>query len=240
VAIVTLRRMNDTEKRRTKRRRKAGKTYRTSDLGNGMVQATPEAVLRAMGGLPPDLEWDVMAPNVIPILPRRRPMPPQAGEPFRVTLPPGIPTGFGIDIGPAFLVVGESLLGTWPVEPAELVATALENLRTRLRPVRPRDLVRQAIDRVPVRVLQSGVGCASALVLVPDELARIFGEAPQALIAPMRDLLVALPADTDRSFVAWLNDELAEMDPNGLALDAFVLEGGAVRYESLRAPMRLD
>jgi hypothetical protein len=232
--------MNDTEKRRTKRRRKAGKTYRTSDLGNGMVQATPEAVLRAMGGLPPDLEWDVMAPNVIPILPRRRPMPPQAGEPFRVTLPPGIPTGFGIDIGPAFLVVGESLLGTWPVEPAELVATALENLRTRLRPVRPRDLVRQAIDGVPVRVLQSGVGCASALVLVPDELARIFGEAPQALIAPMRDLLVALPADTDRSFVAWLNDELAEMDPNGLALDAFVLEGGALRYESLRAPMRPD
>jgi hypothetical protein len=167
-------------------------------------------------------------------------MPPQAGEPFRVTLPPGIPTGFGIDIGPAFLVVGESLLGTWPVEPAELVATALENLRARLRPVRPRDLVRQAIDGVPVRVLQSGVGCASALVLVPDELARIFGEAPQALIAPMRDLLVALPADTDRSFVAWLNDELAEMDPNGLALDAFVLEGGALRYESLRAPMRPD
>ena len=60
--------MNDTEKRRTKRRRKAGKAYGTTDLGNGMVQATPEAVLRAMGGLPPDLEWEVMAPNVIPII----------------------------------------------------------------------------------------------------------------------------------------------------------------------------
>jgi hypothetical protein len=232
--------MNDTEKRRTKRRRKAGKAYRTTDLGNGMVQATPEAVLRAMGGLPPDLEWEVMAPNVIPILPRRRAMPPQAGEPFRVTLPPGIPTGFGIDIGPAFLVVGDSLLGTWPIGPAELVATALENLRTRLRPVRPRDLVRQSFDGVPVRVLQSGLGCASALVLVPDELVRILGDAPQTLIAPMRDLLISLPPDVDRSFAAWLNDELAEMDPNGLALDAFVLEEGTLRYEALRPPSRRD
>ena len=232
--------MNDTEKRRAKRRRKAGKTYGTTDLGNGMVQATPEAVLRAMGGLPPDLEWDVMAPNVIPILPRRRPMPPQAGDPFRVTLPPGIPTGFGIDIGPAFLVVGESLLGTWPVGPAELVATALENLRTRMRRVHPRDLVRQSIDGVPARVLQSGVGCASALVLAPDELVRIFGPEPQLLIAPMRDLLISLPNDTDRSFVAWLNEEFAEMDPNGLALDAFILEGGALRYAALRPPFRRD
>jgi hypothetical protein len=231
--------MNETEKRRAKRRRKAGKSYRTVDLGNGMVQATPDAVLRAMGGLPPDLEWRSMAGSVIPILPRRRPMPPLGGEPFRVTLPPGIPTGFGIDIGPAFLVVGESLLATWPVGPAELVATALDNLRARMRSVRPRDLVRQALDGVPVRVLQSGAGCASGLVLVEDELRRIFGAEPQCLIAPMRDILISLPADADRSFVAWINDEFAEMDPNGLALDAFVLDDGGLRYEAL-APRRSD
>jgi hypothetical protein len=193
-----------------------------------------------MGGLPPDLEWSAMAPNVIPILPRRRPMPPAAGEPFRVMLPPGVPTGFGIDIGPAFLVVGKSLLESWPVGPAELVATALENLRARLRPVRPRDLVRQPIDGVPVRVLQSGAGCASALVLVPDELQRIFGAAPQVLVAPMRDLLVSLPHDVDRSFAGWLNAEFAEMDPNGLDLDAFVLEDGVLRYEALRPQARAD
>ncbi len=232
--------MNDTDKRRAKRRRKAGKTYRTVDIGDGMEQASPDAVLRAMGELPQDLDWEVMAPNVIPILPRRRPMPPQAGEPFRVTLPPGIPTGFGIDIGPAFLVVGESLLGSWPIGPADLVATSLENLRARLRGVRPRDLMSQTLDGVPVRVLQSGVGCASALVLVPDELRRIFGETPQCLIAPMRDILISMPADADRAFVAWINEEFSEMDPNGLALDAFVLEGGNLRYETLRPPARLS
>jgi hypothetical protein len=231
--------MNEQQKRRAKRRHRAGTDYRTVDLGNGMEGATPQAVLRAMGSLPPDLEWPVMAPNVVPILPRRRPMPPAAGEPFRVTLPPGIPTGFGIDIGPAFLVVGRSLLETWPVGPADLVATALENLRDRMRPVRPRDLLRESIDGVPVRVLQSGVGCASTLVLVPDELRRIFGAGPQLLIAPMRDLLLSLPPDTDRAFAAWLNDEFATVDPNGLALDAFELDEGGLRYETLRPPTRI-
>jgi hypothetical protein len=229
--------MNETEKRRAKRRHKAGKSYRTLDLGNGMVQATPDAVMRAMGGLPPDLDWPAMSGAVIPILPRRRPLPPLAGEPVRVTLPPGIPTGFGIDIGPAFLVVGESLLATWPVGPADLVATALDNLRSRMRPVRARDLVRQAIDGVPVRVLQSGAGCASGLVLVEDDLRRIFGGGPQCLIAPMRDILISMPVDADRAFVAWINDEFAEMDPNGLALDAFVLDDAGLRYETL-APRR--
>jgi hypothetical protein len=224
--------MNDRDKRRAKRRRKAGKDYETVELGNGLEQARPDEVLRAMGSLPPDLDWATMAPNVVPILPRRRPLPPSAGRPYRVTLPPGIPTGFGIDIGPAFLVVGETILEGWQIAPVELVATALENLRDRVRSLRPKDLHEDAIDGVPVRILQSGLGCASALVLLPDELERIFGDDPQFLIAPMRDLLLALPADVDRGFAAWLNEEFAAMDPNGLALDGFMSGGGDVRYEA--------
>jgi hypothetical protein len=227
--------MNEREKRREKRRRRAGKDYRTRDLGNGMEQASPEDVLRAMGALPPDLDWELLAPNLIPILPRWRPMPPGTPEPVRVTLPPGIPTGFGVDIGPACLVVGIDMLDRWQLGSADLVAAALENLRTRMRSVRRRDVVHQALDGVPVALLQSGLGCASALVLVPDELERIFGAEPQCLIAPMRDLLISLPADTDRSFVRWLNEEFSTMDPNGLDLDAFVLQDGLLRYESLRA-----
>jgi hypothetical protein len=165
-------------------------------------------------------------------------MPFQAGEPFRVTLPPGIPTGFGIDIGPAFLVVGEGILASWPVGPADVVAVGLDNLRRRLRSVRPRDLHRDTFGGMPVRILQSGLGCASALVLVPDELQRIFGPERQCLIAPMRDLLISMPADADRELVGWLNEEFATMDPNGLALDAFVVEDGSLRYEPLPAGPR--
>ncbi len=231
--------MNERERRRARRQRKAGKHYRTIDLGNGMEQASPEAVLRAVGGLPPDLDWPTLAPNVIPILPRRRPMPPGTGDPYRVTLPPGIPTGFGIDIGPAFLVVGVTLLETWRIGPADLVATALDNVRNRVRSIRPRDLLRDSVDGVPVRILQSGVGCASTLVLLPDEVERIFGSRPQTLIAPMRELLVSLPADVDRGFLGWLNEEFAVMDPNGLALDAFVLDDGRLRYEALGTGLRI-
>ena len=225
--------MNERERRRAKRRHKAGKDYGSVDLGNGIETASPDSVLRAMGTLPPDLDWTAMAPNLIPILPRRRPMPFEAGEPFRVTLPPGIPTGFGIDIGPAFLIVGQSIMASWPVGPADLVATGLDNLRRRVRSLRSRDLHRDVFDGMPVRILQSGVGCASALVLVPDELERIFGSAEQCLIAPMRDLLISMPVDADRDLVRWLNDEFATMDPNGLALDAFVFGNGALRYEAL-------
>ena len=49
----------------------------------------------------------------------------------------------------------------------------------------------------------------------------------------MRDILIWLPHDTDRTLLAWLNDEFAEMDPNGLALDAFVLDESGLRYEAL-------
>jgi len=227
--------MNDREQRRDQRRRKAGKDYDTADLGNGMEQATVEAVMQAIGTLPQDLSWEEMAPSVIPVLPRRRPMPPAGGEPYRVTLPPGVSTGFGIDIGPAFLVVGEDLLGGWPITPADLIARALSNLELRLAPVRARDLFRQHIDGVPVRFLQTGLGCASALVLLPPDLERVFGAGPQVLIAPMRDLLISMPRDVDRMFAAWLMDELASMDPNGLELDAFALEGGVLRYERLPA-----
>jgi hypothetical protein len=225
--------MNEREKRRAKRRRRAGKDYPSEGLGNGIEVATAEAVMRAMGALPVDLDWDELAPSVIPVLPRRRPMPMMSGEPFRVTLPPGIPTGFGIDIGPAFLMVGETLLAGWPVGPADVVARALSNLRDRTRPIRARDLVTADIDGVPARVLQSGLGCASALVLAPDELRRILGDQPQCLLAPMRDVLVSLPPDVDRGFAAWLNEELATMDPNGLELDAFMLDAECLRYERL-------
>jgi hypothetical protein len=225
--------MPDQEQRRERRRHRAGKDYDTSDLGNGVEVATAEAVMRAVGSLPTDLGWMEVEGSVIPVLPRRRPYPSQAAEPFRVTLPPGIPTGFGIDIGPAFLVVGEALLGGWDIGPADLVARALTNMRSRIRPVRRRDLFSQTMDGVPVRVLQTGVGCASAMVLLPDELRRVFGEGPQLLIAPMRDLLIAMPPDVDRRFAAWLTDELSWLDPNGLALDAFVLDEDGLRYERL-------
>lgn len=221
------------QRRRDRRRATAGKDYRTIEIGNGIETAAPSAVLEAFDRLPADLDWESLAGCLVPLLPRRLPMLVPAGEPIEVLLPPGIRTGFGLDIGPAFVRVDTSLVERWGVDTLTVVGRSLENLRARTRSVRPRDLMRERIDSVPVRVLQTGIGCASTLLLIEDELMRIFGTDPQVLIAPMRDLLVSMPADSDREFVAWLNEEFASLDPHGLALDAFSISAGSLRYEPL-------
>lgn len=221
------------QKRLEARRRAAGKRYRTRAIGPDIRQATPAEVFAAMARLPDDLDWRTMAPNVLPIFPRRRPMPFDAGEPVRVLLPPGVLTGFGIDIGPAVLHISGSLLDSWGIQPAELAERALANLRERAGLADSRDVVVQAVTDVPVRALQSGAGWASTLVLLPDELTRIFGAWPQCFVAPMRDVLLSLPVETDRELVAWLADEFSSIDPNGLSLEAFVLRDGDLRCEAL-------
>ena len=70
--------------------------------------------------------------------------------------------------------------------------------------------------------------------LVRDELVRIFGDRPQRLIAPMRDLLISLPPAMPLETVAWLAEEFAAMDPNALALESFLLTDGALSCVPLR------
>jgi hypothetical protein len=203
------------------------------DIGDGMLVAAPDAIAQALHRLPDRLDWPALAGSVIPMLPRRRPIPLPGGPAVEVTLPPGIRTGFGVDIGPAYLRVDGEMLASWGVDTLTLVTASLENLRLRSAQVAPRDVVRDTIGGAPVRLLQTGIGCASAFLLVEDELRRILGPAAQVLLAPMRDLVVALDAHVDRGFAAWLNEELAAIDPNALALDAFVLDERSLSYEPL-------
>jgi hypothetical protein len=220
-------------------RKRPGKTYRRIPINEHVSQASPDEVLRAMARLPSDLDWSAVAANVVPILPRRRSLPTETGAPLTLLLPPGIPVGFGVDIGPAVLHVGTDLVRTWGVEPAEVAMTALQNLGRKTAATRPRDLIDDRIDGVPVRVLQSGRGWASTLLLLPDELMRIFGGTDQAFVAPMRDLLVSMPGDTDPSFLGWLREELVCLDPNALAIEAFTLTSGQLAYRALDRLARL-
>ena len=93
--------------------------------------------------------------------------------------------------------------------------------------------MRDAVEGVAIRALQSGQGVASALLLVPDELIRIFGDRQQSFVAPMRDLLVSVSGNVEPGYLAWLHDEFASLDPNALAVDAFTLEDGRLRLEPL-------
>lgn len=198
-------------------------------LGPGVVSASPEDVLAAISRLDPDMPWKKTRDLVVPMMPRVRPYPAPAPDPVRVLLPPGILVGFAIDIGPALTVIGDGLLKSWSIDPATLAETALDNLRARADACDPRIVHRDSVVDTPVQLLQTGVGLAASLLLVPEHLERFFGRGPHLLVAPMRDILIALPGGVDHEFAAWLAQEFEMLDPNHLHLGGFMHDRGVVR-----------
>ncbi len=202
-------------------------------LGPGVVTADYATVLAAMEKFDPEMPWKKVRARILPMLPRVRPLPGPELELARAMLPPGILVGFGIDIGPAITFVGASLLDRWRVDVTAVVAASLANLR-RLALECDRDVViRDRIGEVPVTVIQTRVGIAASLILVPECLARLVGPGPHLLLAPMRDILIALPPDVDREFAAWLAEEWEALDPNHLHLGGFRHELGTIVPEAL-------
>jgi hypothetical protein len=202
-------------------------------LGPGVVTADYRTVLAAMEQFDPEMPWKKARARVLPMLPRVRPLPGPALELARAMLPPGILVGFGIDIGPAITFVGASLLDRWRVDVPTMVAAALSNLRRLAGECDRNAVIRDRIGDVPVTLLQTRLGIAASLILVPDCLDRLLGPGPQFLLAPMRDILIALPPDVDREFAAWLADEWEALDPNHLHLGGFRRERGTIVPEAL-------
>jgi hypothetical protein len=207
------------------------------DLGHGVVVASPERVMDALDAFDPDGPWTSVAPLLLPVLPRRRPYPGGIDEPVEWESPLGLRSRFGVDLGPAFAIVSQVLVERWGVTLDEIAERSLANVRVRAGARQRHALIAESVADVPTRVFQSREGWASALLLIPEELTRRFGEDPQLLIAPCRDVLVSMPFDTDREFALWLMDEFAAIDPNALDLPLFSLVGGELRIEpSLEAP----
>ena len=53
----------------------------------------------------------------------------------------------------------------------------------------------------PVRI--SIVGVVASLLLILDERCRVLGQRSGLILAPMRDLVMWMPLDTDPEFAAW-------------------------------------
>lgn len=202
-------------------------------LGEGIVGATLEDVEAALREQPDDMNWSWASRHLIPIMPRIRPYPPGFPEPLRMMVAPGVAIGFAIDIGPAFMGVGQDLVNTWGKSLADVHAQCLANVVTRAAAVRPSEIHNGGIGDTPTRWLQTGRSIGSVLVLVPDELSRLFGRAPAFFITPMRDLIIGLPADVDRELAAWLWLEVASLDPNCVGPIGYRFDGHGIRPESL-------
>jgi hypothetical protein len=202
-------------------------------LGPGVVTADIDTILAAIQQFDPDLSWKKARDRILPMLPRVRPLPGATVDLVRAMVPPGILVSFGIDLGPAISFVGPPLLERWKVQPPDLCAAALGNVRRLAAGCNSRDLVRDQIADIPVAVFQSGLGIASTLILVPDAIEPLFGAGPHLFLAPMRDVLLALPPDVDREFAAWLAAEWEALDPNCLHLGAFRYIRGTITAEPL-------
>lgn len=215
----------------------------SSTLGPDIVTADFEDVMTAIEAAPRGDDWQAVGAAVIPVLPRVRPQPPGFPAPLRTIVPPGIAVGFGVDIGPAFLAVSRDQLASLGITELELVTRGLANLAARAEQVEPAEVIRQNVDGVAVMALQTGRSIGSTLVLVPDQLARIFGPEPRLFIAPMRDVIFGFPPDVDPSIVGELYEMIASQDPNCLPPTGYRFDGRSVSIVAIDAepplPQRL-
>jgi len=207
-------------------------------LGPGVDTPSPADVLAAIQQLPPELDWPSIRAHVVPLFERVRPYPPEMPERAQAIVAPGVTIGFGIDFGPGFVAVTPEMVERWSMSMADLAAHAIARLHELAGRVKAGQVHHAPIGDVDVSVLQTNLGIGSVLVLAPSELARLFGTGPRLFIAPMRDLLIALPADVDAEFAGWLYEEIAMRDPNCLYPRAFAFDGSAVTVTPLGAPLQ--
>lgn len=177
-------------------------------LGGSIAPADFGRVMAAMGRFDPKAAWPEVAPLVLPVLKRlHHPYPPEA-SPIHINVPPGIPTGFGIDLGPAFTHVTAALADGWGVDHATLLGASLQNLRHLIEDEPP---VIQPMNRDGMEIIGiSGAGWGSSLLLLPEALGPILGTTPRLLLAPIRNTMLALPDDADFEVVLGLWAILAD------------------------------
>ena len=171
--------------------------------------------------------WQDARDRVLPLLARYPHAAP--GGPVMIRLDPGLRVGFGVDLGPMFVHVTTQLLRAWRLDHGALARQAVANLRERARAIGSDATVRMRFGLVPLAALQVPPGWASSLLLAPDQLPRWFGPGPHVFIAPARNLLIALPSETDQRLVRSLLDEIGRQLPDALDVPPLAWDGARLR-----------
>lgn len=217
-----------------RRARRAGKgrsrpghgDWEVLPLGGPVDPVMVRRAMEAFADFDPSGPWPVVAPSILPLLKRvRHPFPAQAA-PIHLRVPPGVWTGFGIDVGPMWAHVSRELQTRWDVDDATLLGTALENLRRRALD-EPPDVESTTWRGTPTTVVQAQ-GWGSALILAPDRLGSILGDEPRTLLTPVRNALICLPDEVEMDLAVAIWDVFAEGSADELDIDPLRWTGSMV------------
>lgn len=189
----------------------------------GEVAREHRALQRGIKRMPKPVPWDWAAPRLLPIL---------SGPSFD---PPGAPlvryrsevgpmVQFGVDLGGVFTYVGEMVARRWECSAAQLMDRALANLAAQAGRVQESQVAFGVMSGRSIRILRGKPRWASSLVLVPDELFRLFGDHDQVIGTPTSSCIVSLPIDTPSRTIAEILVDFERDTLRSLWLDPFVIE----------------
>jgi hypothetical protein len=214
--------------RRAEGRQRTPDPWTVQPIGGTMDPRLLQSIRAATRQHDPTAPWPTHASRLVPMIRRvRQPFPPDL-VPLTIDVPPGIPVGFGIDIGPAMHVIDTSFADRWGVDHATLLATSLANLQRLVRTEPP--VIQRFTDELAGDVVSiGGQGWGSALLLLPDVLQTILGNQPRVLLAPVRNHVVALTMDATLDICSTMWAALADGAHDELDLPLYFWEGGQVR-----------
>ena len=140
--------------------------WKLQPIGGTMDPQVLRAIRAASRDLDPTAPWPTHASKLVPMIKRVwQPFPPDF-VPLAIEVPPGIPVGFGIDIGPAMHVIDSGYAEHWGVDSATLLSTSLRNLQRLVEREPP--VIQRFNDALAGDVVSiGGQGWGSALLLLP-------------------------------------------------------------------------
>lgn len=206
---------------------------------------TSEAVAEAMESIPDGAPWPWAALRVLPAIRGLRVPVIEDAElekfGFRplsafptVEMAPGIDVSFAIEVDVVNVNIDQEQLDRWEMTIAQVAPAAMANLH-RVVGTWTGTAYPDSTDGVTIHLLQGWPHWAASLILLPDDLKRLFGSHDQLFIAPYACNLLSLPIDVDRDFAADLIDLFGTINPRSLLLGmpAFALRDGELFIEDL-------
>jgi uncharacterized protein YtpQ (UPF0354 family) len=204
-------------------------TVRTSLARALEILQEERAAARAIRRMPKPVRWEWAKPRLVPLLAGPR-IDPEGESLVRVVMDPGVAVVFGLDLGAAFPLVDDAVSTRWESSAEQIREVATSNLERWAAELEPRIVRTATMSGHQIRLIQDRPGWASSIVLVPEELRRLFGDHDQIFAAPRRDTLLNFQPDIPSRVAGEIVVDFEAGATYPLMLDPFGLEDGTLSW----------